>query len=259
MQDSQISTLNDLIHEVTSIVESDKFWWRGVKDAQRHKLVPGIFREKRDLDQEANKLNLFIEMAPARHDKCPSSDLKVKENCLNWLFLMQHHRLQTRLLDWTTSPLIATFFAVTNNSDAEKKSDGILWYLSPSKLTQKFFPGTQGSPFLPSSTDIQHIYMGAFASVPGQPSHDDRVCPVLPKQIDIRMVVQLSRFTIHGNPKPLEKYPGLDDCLHKIIIPAVEKGKIATQLAQMGISDYNLFPDLDHLASDLNQNNFEAF
>ena len=47
MPEIQIESLNDLSEQVTKIMTSGgKFWWRGVKDAQRHKLVPGIFREK---------------------------------------------------------------------------------------------------------------------------------------------------------------------------------------------------------------------
>ena len=259
MQVSQISSLNDLIDEVASIVESGKFWWRGVKDAKHHKLVPGIFRENRDREQETNKVRLFQEMAPARHDKCPSNDPGNKEAGISWIFLMQHYGLQTRLLDWTRSPLIATFFAVSNYTEVEKESDSILWGLSPKNLNREFFPESSVDEFLPNSELIKNVYHGAFTGEPGRHSYDKRVAAILPKQIDIRMLLQMSRFTIHGNPTPLEDFPDLNNYLYKIIIPEGKKDEIATQLAYMGIVDSNLFPDLDHLASDLNKNIFEAF
>jgi len=255
---TQIESLNDLMQHVTTIVASGKFWWRGVKDAERYKLHPGIFRESDDRNQETNKVRLFQEMSPARYDKCPSDNVDNPEERLKWLFLMQHYRLQTRLLDWTKSPLIATFFAVSNNSDLEKKSDGILWYLSPRDLNKAFFPDTTVAEFFPNSELIQSVYGGAFSGQPGRPSHDPNIAAIFPKQIDLRMLLQLSRFTIHGNPQPLEDYQELNEHLHKIMIPSDKKREIEIELAYLGINESNLFPDLDHLATDLNQNLFEA-
>ncbi len=259
MPEIKVKSLNAIIKHVTSIVASGKFWWRGVKDAKQHQLVPGIFRKKDDRDQETNKVRLFQEMAPARYGNCPSSDSEKPEERLNWLFLMQHYRLQTRLLDWTKSPFIAIFFAVSNNSDMEQKSDGILWYLSPRDLNKVFFPQTTVAEFFPNSDLIKPVYSGAFSGQAGQPSHNSKVAAIFPKQIDIRMLLQMSRFTVHGNPKPLEDYKILKPYLQQIIIPSAYKGKIKTELAYLGITDSNLFPDLDHLAVDLNQNLFEAF
>lgn len=248
----KIESLLDLITHIGRI--QGKCWWRGVKDAEKHKLIPGVFREKEDREQETNKIRLFQEMAPARFGKCPSDDAQ-----LNWLFLMQHYRLQTRLLDWSKSPFIATFFAVSNNKPDEKEEDAALWYLSPKKLNNFFFPDAMGGEFLPNSNLIIEVYKGAFLGQPGKPMYNPKVAAIMPKQIDTRMLLQMSRFTIHGAPCPLEEYEELKDCFHKIIIPSDRKGGIKTELAYLGITDSNLFPDLDNLAGDLNQNLFEAF
>lgn len=52
----------------------------------------------------------------------------------NWLTLMQHYGLPTRLLDWSRSPLVALYFAVSDESQCDK--DGCIWMLTPGKLNE---------------------------------------------------------------------------------------------------------------------------
>lgn len=87
--------------------------------------------------------------------------------------------------------------------------------------------------------------------------------PALPKvvalastEMDERIVAQSGRFTLHSCDCAIEGLDGNEKYLHKFFIPADEKPKFRWLLDSMGIRRWNLFPDLESLASELNKNEF---
>jgi hypothetical protein len=73
------------------------------------------------------------------------------------------------------------------------------------------------------------------------------------REIDVRMAVQLSVFTVHGDSTPLNYHPCWNRFMCRLTIPQTAKSDLRKHLFALGIRESNLFPDLDHLARQLNK------
>ncbi|MBF0555394.1 MAG: hypothetical protein HQK96_12715 [Nitrospirae bacterium] len=86
---------------------------------------------------------------------------------------------------------------------------------------------------------------------------NNKVMAVMASEIDIRMFVQQSCFTIHSSSEPLEELvPKLKnqqdtDILTKIIIPANYVRQMAFELDVCGFRKGDIFPDLQNLADEM--------
>ncbi len=78
-------------------------------------------------DSELSLIENFKRGAPALEPSIPDY-----EDHIAWLFLMQHHGMPTRLLDWTKSILVALYFVVSKYTS----DDGELWAMYPDALNE---------------------------------------------------------------------------------------------------------------------------
>lgn len=157
----------------------------------------------------------------------------IPDNYEEWLAHAQHHGVPTRLLDWTTNPLKALFWAVEDRR--YERVGGVVWAFDPA-----FWQDDGLTP----------------RSIP-----DDELIPFLPPQVNSRVIAQDACFVAFPAPEnkkllsPMNKigaYPKSIHSLEKIIIPATVKRIIRIELRALGITHRSLFPDLDGLAREIN-------
>jgi hypothetical protein len=233
---------------------NDKFnhqvWWRGQRDFA-WSLTPSIFRKTDGYDEHAGILR-FQQRAISRHLNLPHL-----RDRAGWLFLMQHYRLPTRLLDWTESPLVAAFFGSeiyechTRHPNVIDDSDGALFALSPYLLNYNQIQ-TKGL-IMPE----EPIALAAMAPAFDQAVNNEEVIlAVRPAEVDIRLMVQLSEFTLSGYEIPIDEVESDGEFVIKYRISKKSKPQLLKDLKEMGIRLSTIFPDLDHLSDEIRRLKF---
>ena len=159
--------------------------------------------------------------------------------------LAQHHRIPTRLLDWTYRPLVAAFFAADeatwlSDQPTYKETDAIvIWAVErtfavktdlkvvrqPGQLSQIGFLRSQDGLFLTDQmADAKFLGCGSWQSYESE----------LSKLIPINFV-------------------------YKLTLPGDERGRLLVALEQKGISNPFLKPSFDNVADMVKGNCIDIF
>jgi hypothetical protein len=160
-------------------------------------------------------------------------------NELEWLGLAQHHRLATRLLDWTESGFAALWFAtqewITDTTALAKQKDAVVWVFLPDESDFLTDQEMEQSPFDFKKTKVFR-----------------------PRHFADRVRAQSGWFTVHkyrdvkSSFLALERNSEIKPKLYRIPIKAATFRGILRDLAQNGVSAASIFPDLVGLSDYLN-------
>ncbi len=201
----------------------------------KHKLL--FHNHPKAKSAERRLFNLFRD---ATIPLVPAHLLQGNPEEVGWrqLIIARHHGLPTRLLDWTTNPLVALFFAVEGKPEECKNKDNICKCgKTHDSVVHLFLRGKDGFSVSALAKKNQHppAYEG---------KHDPGV--LIPPAISPRVTAQSSLFTIGSNPSvEIQSNP-------HIVIPYNKRLGILEELSQIGVNRMTLFPDMEGIAAHLN-------
>lgn len=282
MATSDVSPLGRYLSEVRAIrkrwrvPKRDELWFRAEDSSHRKThLQPGLYRPKENgtrlpstprlLELENHLYEEFSRMGTQL------SDARAQSDEWEWdsYFLMQHHGVPTRLLDWSDGALIALHFAVGNKA-TPAKSGAKIFVLDPYwllKVIAKHPDRTDAknrwkqywkkNPHDVYESDWDRLYLPSDEEDDEDPLLATPVVPILwdSPHVTRRVAAQRSRFMIFGtDPKwlsQLRKNP--DARIEMITISPASVPSIKQELRDAGVTESVVFPDLDGLGRELKQ------
>jgi hypothetical protein len=223
MQEVIINSTAELVTSIGAINQGKRALYRG---------------QRRDLPLLPKIARLLTYLPILEAEQAMLEDFKLRsipcleqmpENDWEWLAVMQHHGLATRLLDWSVNPLAALWFTVNRTASDQA---GVIWLYQPDR--EDYANPNQSNPF-----------------------QLDGIRLVKPKIVTARIGAQLGWFTIHPFDAAQEKFLALDSSpayiarLAKLTIPPARFAQIRFELDRLGINASTLFPDLEGLCAHI--------
>lgn len=278
--DRKIGAMSTFLQQLDKLGAGGKRlrYFRG-HSKQSFRLNPSIFRNSGWIANEANMLKELIL-------RCPN-DFAGGLTTFQCLVKMQHYGLPTRLLDITSNPLVALYFACESNEQDDE--DGEVLAFEYDVAAVKYFDSDTVSVIAnlsrrpsdftlpdaldvdPSNPDEVVTRFNSYDSIKlllhdignDKPhfspkiKHTDleRVVCVKPLLDNPRIVRQEGAFLLFGCDKIKSEPAKLEETtiVAKLTINRDEKQNLRDQLRTLGITRATMYPEIEHVATHIKQ------
>lgn len=239
-----VFSLNKKMSESSSYTD---YIFRGQKNCN-YSLSSSLRRSYKDRSAYAEKRLL-------QNFRKYSAILEPRTNDSIWhnMIIAQHHGIPTRFLDFSSSPIMALHFALTDN---ELTEDAVVWAINLTTIHSELLP-------VKYKNILKHY--GAFAftidmlqeiklSIEqyNEDMKNNHFLVIDPPSIDQRIVNQGSLFALLPDAlDPLDEFlqnSSHEGIAYKLLIPKEKTLLFRMQLDEMNITERTLFGDLDGIA-----------
>ncbi len=244
-------------HEDSSEAQNlEETWFRGESKAS-YELLPGAYRKDWQHDTMFNR---FRAAGVCALDHRPQSEWE-------WYFAAQHYELPTRLLDWTTDPLAALFFALRGmNADSEDltyddNDSPVVWIMDAGSLNKVSYGADEvvtpvdGGEFSKYWLPSKILSEASTFEYTGCRYTNEKPIAIWPAWTTPRITAQSGCFTVHGTEKiaieSLFESPNDRETNPMLKIAIKSPKRVSRELADLGINRLRFFPELQNLAGKL--------